>query len=98
MHELNEARRQPRRESATKPTQSPVVRDFASERVKAETDPIRVYRRQDAWLVDYGSYAHGYYPTRSQAVKAGEAGARREGRRLAVSTADTREDKWQSSV
>jgi hypothetical protein len=61
-------------------------------RAKAQTDPIRVYRREQEWLVDYGSYAHDYYPTRSQAVTAGEAGARREGRELSVGEADEHEE------
>jgi hypothetical protein len=96
MHELEEARQTPRRESPPRPTRSSAVRDFASERVKAETEPTRVYRREREWVVDYGSYAHGYYPTRSEAVKAGEAGARRERRGLSISAAQD-EETWQSS-
>lgn len=91
MQELKEARHGPRQESPPRPTRSPAVRDFSSERVKAETDPIRVYRREHEWLVDYGSYAHGYYSTRSQAVTAGEASARREGRELSISAHEGRE-------
>jgi hypothetical protein len=88
MDELKAAGQLPGRKPASIPIEPPVLRDFAFERVKAETDPIRVYRRKRDWLVDYGSYAHGYYPTRSQAVTAGEAGARREGRELSISAAD----------
>jgi hypothetical protein len=29
--------------------------------LNAETDPIRVFQREHEWLVDYGSYAHGYH-------------------------------------
>jgi hypothetical protein len=46
-----------------------------------------VFQRKDEWLVDYGSYAHGYHPTRGQAVAAGEAAAREEGRELVLSAA-----------
>lgn len=97
MHELKEAGQIPGEEPASRRTQPPVSRDFAFERVKAETDPIKVYRRKQYWLVDYGSYAHGYYPTRSQTVTTGEAGARHEGRELSINTADKHDDKWQSS-
>jgi hypothetical protein len=94
MHELKEARQTPEREAASKPT---VLRDLAFERAKAETDPVRVYRRKQEWLVDYGSYAHGYYPTRRQAVAVGAAGARREGRELSISPAEKHEEQRQSS-
>ena len=32
----------------------------------AETDPIRVFPKDGKWLVDYGSYAHGYHETRRE--------------------------------
>lgn len=31
-----------------------------------ETDPIRVFAEDGKWLVDYGSYAHGYHSSRSE--------------------------------
>jgi hypothetical protein len=87
MDELKEARQIHEREPASKTTEPPISHDFAVARLKAETDPIRVFQRQHEWLVDYGSYAHGYHPSRSQAVAAGQAAARDEGRELLISAA-----------
>jgi two-component system, response regulator / RNA-binding antiterminator len=53
-------------------------------RAKAEKGPIRVFRRGETWLVDYGSYTHGYYGTRAEAVDEGKAAASREGRELEI--------------
>lgn len=38
-----------------------------------ESDPIKVYPRDGQWLVDYGSYAHGFHTTREEAVKTATA-------------------------
>ena len=47
-------------------------------------DPIKVYARNGKWLVNYGSYAHAWYGTRSEAIKAGTNAARLERRELVV--------------
>ena len=49
-----------------------------------ESDPIRVFARNGKWLVDYGSYAHGYHETRSQAIQTAVLDAKKEGRELVV--------------
>jgi hypothetical protein len=87
MDELEEARQIAGGERASRTIGPPASQDPTVERLKAETDPIRVFQREHEWLVDYGSYAHGYHPTRSQAVAAGEAAARDEGRKLLISAA-----------
>ena len=50
----------------------------------SETGPIRVFLNQGQWLVDYGSYAHGYHATREGAITAASAAARAEHRGLLV--------------
>jgi len=87
MDERKEARQISEGEPASKTIAPPASQDPTVERLKAETDPIRVFQREHEWLVDYGSYAHGFHPTRSQAVAAGEAAARDEGRELLISAA-----------
>jgi hypothetical protein len=49
-----------------------------------ESDPIRVFRENDKWLVDYGSYAHGYHSTREAAIHTAAAAARSEHRGFLV--------------
>ena len=49
-----------------------------------ETGPIRVFTRDDKWLIDYGSYAHGYYDTRSEAIETAADAARYERRELVI--------------
>jgi hypothetical protein len=49
-----------------------------------ETSPIRVFERNDEWLIDYGSYAHGYYPSRDEAVHVATDAARAEHRTLVI--------------
>lgn len=84
MDAMSQAHQTPERETVSKKTESSIDHGPASDRTKAETEPIRVRPRQGKWLVDYGSYAHGYYATRSQAVAEGKAAARREGRELSI--------------
>lgn len=56
-----------------------------SERVRmSETGPIRVYLEEGQWLVDYGSYAHGFHATRDAAIQTAAAAARSERRGLLV--------------
>jgi Uncharacterized protein conserved in bacteria (DUF2188) len=50
----------------------------------SETDPIRVFPRDGKWLVDYGSYAHGYHETRREALETATRAARDEQRELTV--------------
>lgn len=50
----------------------------------SETGPIRVFARDGKWLVDYGSYAHGYHMTRSEAIATARHAARCEQRELVV--------------
>jgi hypothetical protein len=50
----------------------------------SETDPIRVFMRDGKWLVDYGSYAHGYHLSRSEAIQTATRAARDENRELVV--------------
>jgi Uncharacterized protein conserved in bacteria (DUF2188) len=50
----------------------------------AETDPIRVFPKDGKWLVDYGSYAHGYHETRREAMETATRAAKTEQRELAV--------------
>jgi hypothetical protein len=49
-----------------------------------EADPIKVYARDGRWLVNYGSYVHGSYDTRSEAIKAAAAAALVEQRELTI--------------
>jgi hypothetical protein len=46
--------------------------------------PIRVYLKEGQWLVDYGSYAHGFHATRDAAIQTAAAAARSERRGLLV--------------
>ena len=48
------------------------------------TDPIRVFAREGKWLVDYGSYAHGYHETRDEAIQAATRAAEAEQRELVI--------------
>ena len=50
----------------------------------AETDPIRVFPRDGKWLVDYGSYAHGYHLNRRDAIETAKRAARDEQRELTI--------------
>jgi hypothetical protein len=50
----------------------------------SETDPIRVFLEKGQWLVDYGSYAHGFHATRDAAIQTAPAAARSERRGLLV--------------
>ena len=50
----------------------------------AESDPIRVFARDGKWLIDYGSYAHGYHLTRSDAIETATRAARSERRELVL--------------
>jgi hypothetical protein len=50
----------------------------------AELKPIRVHARGDAWLVNYGSYAHGRHGTRDEAIKAALTAAVSENRELTI--------------
>jgi hypothetical protein len=49
-----------------------------------ETDPIRVFTKNGKWLIDYGSYAHGYHLTRRAAIQTATHAARRERRELVI--------------
>jgi hypothetical protein len=49
-----------------------------------ETDPIRVFARNGKWLIDYGSYIHGYHLTRIEAIETGTRAALSESRELVV--------------
>ena len=49
-----------------------------------ESGPIRVFLRDGKWLVDYGSYAHGYHATRREAIETATRAARNEQRELTV--------------
>jgi Uncharacterized protein conserved in bacteria (DUF2188) len=51
-----------------------------------ESGPIRVFPRDGKWLVDYGSYAHGYHETRREAIETATRAARNEDRELAIET------------
>ena len=62
----------------------------------AETDPIRVYPRDGQWLVDYGSYAHGFHSTREQAVTTATTAAAVEQRDLIIEDVDP--DNRQASL
>ena len=46
--------------------------------------PIKVFARDGKWVVDYGSYTHGYHLTRSEAVKTATLAAHYEHRELVV--------------
>jgi hypothetical protein len=50
----------------------------------SETDPIRVFLRDGKWLIDYGSYAHGYHVTRCEAIMTATRAAQSESRELVV--------------
>jgi len=50
----------------------------------SEAGPIRVFARNGKWLVDYGSYAHGYHVTRAAAIETATKAARDECRELVV--------------
>ena len=46
--------------------------------------PIKVFARDGKWVVDYGSYAHGYHLTRVEAVKTARLAAHQEHRELVI--------------
>jgi hypothetical protein len=50
----------------------------------SESGPIRVFRRDGRWLVDYGSYICAYCATRSEAIAVGTEAARDEHRELEI--------------
>lgn len=50
----------------------------------SESDPITVFFKGGKWLVGYGSYLHGYYETRAEAIEAATEAARQESRELVV--------------
>jgi Uncharacterized protein conserved in bacteria (DUF2188) len=50
----------------------------------ADPTPIRVFAQDGRWLVDYGSYAHGYHTTRREAVESARRAARDEHREFVV--------------
>jgi hypothetical protein len=47
-----------------------------------EPNLIRVFMSRGKWLVDCGSYVHGYYETLREAIEAARLAARSEGREL----------------
>jgi hypothetical protein len=49
-----------------------------------ETDPIRVFAERGRWLIDYGSYVHGSYATRSEAIETATGAAQTERRELVI--------------
>jgi hypothetical protein len=53
----------------------------------AERDPIRVFAKNGKWLIDYGSYAHGYHMTRATAIETATRAAQRERRELVIEAA-----------
>ena len=50
----------------------------------SEADPIRVHPRNDKWLIDYGSYSHGWYVSRSEAIEVATKAALDERRELTI--------------
>jgi hypothetical protein len=50
----------------------------------AELKPIRVHAKGGAWLVNYGSYAHGRHGTRDEAIRAALTAAVQENRELTI--------------
>ena len=50
----------------------------------APTGPIRVFARDGRWVVNYGSFAHGYHLTRVEAVKTARLAAHFAHRELVV--------------
>jgi hypothetical protein len=48
------------------------------------TGPIKVFARDGKWVVDYGSYAHGYHLTRVEAINTARLAAHYERRQLVV--------------
>jgi hypothetical protein len=53
----------------------------------SETGPIRVFAGHDKWLIDYGSYAHGYHLSRNEAIDVATDAARDEHRSLVIEAA-----------
>jgi hypothetical protein len=51
------------------------------------TETIRVFTRDGKWLIDYGSYAHGYHLTRSAAIQTATRAERHEQRKLVIDAA-----------
>jgi hypothetical protein len=49
-----------------------------------EEDPIKVFARNGKWLVDYGSYAHGFHKTRDQAIQTATQAAKDDERDLVI--------------
>ena len=43
-----------------------------------------MYIRNGKWLIDYGSYAQGWYHTRSEAIEVASGAALREHRELTI--------------
>ena len=60
--------------------------------MSSEFGPIRVFAKKGMWLVDYGSYAHGYHATREEAVATGTKAARDEHRELVIEEAAIEEE------
>jgi hypothetical protein len=50
----------------------------------SESGPIRVFFRDGKWLVDYGSYAHGFHATRGEAIETAQRAAQVERRELVI--------------
>jgi hypothetical protein len=50
----------------------------------SEADPIRVYARNGKWLIDYGSYAQGWYLSRREAIEVATKAAVHERRELTI--------------
>jgi hypothetical protein len=46
--------------------------------------PIKIFVRDGKWVVDYGSYAHGYHLTRVEAIKTARLAAHYEHRELVI--------------
>ena len=49
-----------------------------------ESDPIRVFAEHGKWLIDYGSYVHGSYATRAEAIETAKVAAQAERRELVI--------------
>jgi hypothetical protein len=48
------------------------------------TDPIRVFAEHGKWLIDYGSYVHGFHATRGEAIETATSAAQTERRELVI--------------
>jgi hypothetical protein len=49
-----------------------------------EGDPIRVFSKDGAWVVDYGSYVNGRHLSRNEAIETATRAAQIESRELVV--------------